>query len=144
MTYPVRKAIKESNRDLLQPVAASEGLLLQLANDESKFGHLLLQGWGSQSEDRKRDFYNWTTKNSWVEDYAVFLVIRENFNMLPWWEWPQEFKIKNNKFLKSWIKNKSEEILVKKLIQWHLDEQWRDIKNFANSINIKLIGDLPF
>ena len=64
--------------------------------------------------------------------------------MLPWWQWPQEFKIKNNKFLKSWIKKKSEEILIKKLIQWHLDEQWSAIKNFAKSSNIKLIGDLPF
>ena len=40
----------------------------------------------------------------WVEDYATFIVIREEFNMLPWWEWPQEFKIKNDNFLKAWIK----------------------------------------
>jgi len=64
--------------------------------------------------------------------------------MLPWWELPKEFKIKNNKFLKSWIKKKSDEILIKKLIQWHLDEQWSVIKNYARSRNIKLIGDLPF
>ena len=103
-----------------------------------------MQGWSSQSEERKINFNKWISKNSWVEDYATFVVIREEFNMLPWWEWPQEFKIKNKKFLKSWIKKKSEEILIKKLIQWHLDEQWSDIKNFAKSRNIKLIGDLPF
>ena len=109
-----------------------------------KLGQLLLKSWDAQSEERRLNFYKWISKNSWVEDYATFVVIREEFNMLPWWEWPQEFKIKNNKFLKSWTKKKSKEILVKKLIQWHLDEQWRDIKNFAKSINIKLIGDLPF
>ncbi len=109
-----------------------------------KLGHLILQGWSSQSEERKLDFQKWINKNSWVEDYAIFVVIREEFNMLPWWKWPQEFKIKNKKFLKSWIKKKSEEILIKKLIQWHLDEQWRAIKNLAKSCNIKLIGDLPF
>ena len=74
----------------------------------------------------------------------MFVVIREEFNMFPWWELPQEFKIKNERFLESWIKKKSEEILIKKLIQWHLDEQWSNIKNFAKSRNIKLIGDLPF
>ena len=109
-----------------------------------KLGKLLLKGWSSQSEERKIDFNNWISKNSWVEDYALFIVIREEFNMLPWWQWPKEFKNKNNKFLKSWIKEKSEEILIQKLIQWHLDEQWRAIKNFAKSSNIKLIGDLPF
>ncbi|MBO6960846.1 MAG: 4-alpha-glucanotransferase [Prochlorococcus marinus CUG1438] len=109
-----------------------------------KLGHLLLKGWSSQSEERKHNFYKWLSNNSWVEDYAIFVVIREEFSMLPWWEWPHEFKTKNNKFLKTWTKKKKEEILIKKLIQWHLDEQWREIKNFAKSFNIKLIGDLPF
>ena len=116
-----------------------------VANDLTKtLGQLLLKGWSSQSESRKLDFHKWICKNSWVEDYAKFIVIREEFNMLPWWQWPQEFKNKNDNFLKSWIKNKSEEILIKKLIQWHLDSQWSEIKNFAKSKKVKLIGDLPF
>ena len=109
-----------------------------------KLGHLLLKGWSSQTEERKLDFYKWISNNSWVEDYATFVVIREEFNMLPWWQWPQDFKIKNSKFLDSWINKRRGEILIKKLIQWHLNEQWRTIKNFAKSKNIKLIGDLPF
>ena len=109
-----------------------------------KLGALLLQGWSSQSEERKLDFYKWTSENTWVEDYSTFTVIREEFNMMPWWQWPKEFKLKNNKFLKSWIKKKSEKILIKKLIQWHLDKQWKDIKNFAKLCNVNLIGDLPF
>ncbi len=109
-----------------------------------KLGYLLLQGWSSQSEERKLDFYKWISENFWVHDYALFVVIREEFNMLPWWKWPKEFKIKNNNFLKSWIKERSEEILIKKLMQWHLDMQWRAVKKFAELYNIKLIGDLPF
>ena len=66
-----------------------------------KLGRLLLQGWSCQSEERKLDFYKWINKNSWVEDYATFIVIREEFNMMPWWQWPHKFKVKNNKFLKS-------------------------------------------
>jgi len=113
-------------------------------NVSKKLGNLLLQGWDSQAKERKLDFYKWISKNSWIEDYSAFAVIREEFNMLPWWLWPKEFKKKNKKFLKSWLKTKSEKILIKQLIQWHLDEQWKDIKNFANSNKVKLIGDLPF
>jgi len=109
-----------------------------------KIGDLLLKDWNFQSEKRKLDFHKWIKENSWVEDYAIFVVIRDEFDMLPWWQWPKDFRIKNNKFLKSWIKTKSQKVLVQKLIQWHLDEQWRDIKNFAKSFNVKLIGDLPF
>ena len=35
-------------------------------------------------------------------------------------------------------------LLTKKLIQWHLDKQWRSIKRTASSFGVKLIGDLPF
>ena len=135
-----------SNKEELGPAYQNENNFdFDVADDlAKKLGRLLLQAWDSQSEDRKLDFFKWTIKNSWVEDYSTFVVIREEFNMMPWWEWPQEFKVKNNKFLKSWIKKKSEKLLIKKLIQWHLDEQWRAIKNFAKSRNIKLIGDLPF
>ena len=71
-----------------------------------KLGRLLLQGWTSQSEERKLDFEKWISKNSLVDDYATFIVIREEFNLLPWWQWPKKFKLKNNEFLKSWIKKK--------------------------------------
>ena len=116
-----------------------------IADDLSKkLGDLLLEGWSSQSEERKKDFYEWISNNSWVEDYSAFIVIKEEFNMSPWWQWPKEFKTKNNIFLKSWIKKNSKKILIKKLIQWHLDTQWKTIKDFAKVCNVKLIGDLPF
>ena len=116
-----------------------------VANKLSKeIGKQLLKGWEYQSEDRKLDFHKWIKNNSWVEDYSTFIVIREEFNMLPWWEWPKEFKLKNNNFLKSWLKTKREALLTEKLIQWHLDKQWRVIRGFAKSQGIKLIGDLPF
>ena len=73
-----------------------------------KLGCYLLKGWSSQSEERKQNFNKWISNNSWIEDYATFIVIRKEFDMLPWWQWPHEFKIKNDKVLKSWIIKKSE------------------------------------
>ncbi len=135
-----------SNKEQLGPINHYKNQFdFDVANDlTKKLGRLLLQSWSSQSEERKRNFYKWISKNSWVEDYAIFMVIREEFNMLPWWQWPQEFKTKNDKFLNSWVKKRSEAIQIQKLIQWHLNEQWLAIKNFAKLNNIRLIGDLPF
>ena len=39
-------------------------------------GYLLLQGWSSQPEVPKLNFHKWVSNNSWVEDYATFMVIR--------------------------------------------------------------------
>jgi len=113
-------------------------------NLSSQLAEHLLSAWQYQSEQRKRNFQNWVKDNSWIEDYSIFMVLKEEFNFLPWWEWPFEFKQKNNDFLKSWRKKNEKALLSKKLIQWHLDIQWREIRDFAQSRGIKLIGDLPF
>jgi len=116
-----------------------------IANNLSKkLGDYLFNSWESQSEERKNDFYIWNEKNIWVENYSIFMVIREEFDMLPWWEWPSDFKQMKINFIKTWIKTKMDEILKIKLIQWHLDKQWREIKAFAKDKGITLVGDLPF
>ncbi len=118
---------------------------LDFANNLSKkLGEYLLIGWESQTEETKTDFNIWNKKNIWVDDYSIFMVMRDEFNMLPWWEWPLDFKHKKVEVIKPWIKDKSNEILKTKLIQWHLDKQWMAIKAFAKSKGITLIGDLPF
>ncbi len=134
------------NKKDLQPTNKHEDHFdFDLANDLSKkLGEYLLVDWESQPDERKRDFYMWNKQNTWVEDYSIFMVLREEFNMLPWWEWPLEFKQKNDEFIKSWIKNKKDSILKTKLIQWHLDKQWMEIKAFAKTKGVTLIGDLPF
>jgi len=113
-------------------------------NLSRKIGGLLFNAWEYQSEQRKKDFFKWIKNNYWVEDYSIFMVLREEFNMLPWWQWPIQFKEGNIEFLKPWIEKNKEAILIKKLIQWHLDNQWKTIREFAKCNGIKLIGDLPF
>ncbi len=135
-----------SNREELQSNTHNEAHFdFDFANKLSKkLGEYLLISWESQSEERKTDFYRWNKKNTWVEDYSIFMAIREEFNMLPWWEWPIEFKQRNIKLIKPWLMDKSNEILKTKLIQWHLDKQWMNIKDFAKNKGVTLIGDLPF
>ena len=113
-------------------------------NLSKELGKHLITAWEFQSEQRQKEFYDWIKENSWVEDYSIFMVIREEYNMLPWWQWPQELKQKNQEFLEKWILKNKKEILIKKLIQWHLDKQWKSIRNYAKAKHIELIGDIPF
>ena len=53
-------------------------------------GEYLLIDWESQSKEEKR-FYIWNKQNTWVEDYSIFMALKEEFKMFPS-EWPLEFK----------------------------------------------------
>tara|TARA_Y100001978_G_scaffold140539_1_gene125708 strand:- start:899 stop:2416 length:1518 start_codon:yes stop_codon:yes gene_type:complete len=107
-------------------------------------GEYLLDAWKYQSEYQKNEFNSWCNINNWVEDYALFMTIKDEFEMLPWWNWPKEFRYKDSNAMKEIAKKKAKFILKQKLIQWHLNRQWIEIKKFAEIKGINLIGDLPF
>ncbi len=107
-------------------------------------GNLLMDSWHLLSFDKKEKFYVWCQNNSWVNDFSVFMTLKEKFDFSAWWNWPEEFKYKNRCAIEKWEKNNVKPILKIKLIQWHLDRQWLKLKNFAEIKGITLIGDLPF
>ena len=117
----------------------------KIANELSNLiGDLLIKSWESQSAKSKKGFFIWLENNPWVNDYSIFSVLKEQFNFLPWWEWPKEFRDKNENKINLWIKDNKNKLLIKKLMQWHLHRQWLNIKKFSVLRGVKLIGDIPF
>ena len=117
----------------------------QVADELSKIiGNLLIESWQFQSFDKKDQFYVWCENNSWVDEFSVFMTLKEEFDFAAWWNWPEEYKYKNKLAIEKWKKNNVKSILKKKLIQWHLNRQWLKLKSFAEIKGIRLIGDLPF
>jgi len=104
----------------------------------------ILEHWNIQSEIIKNNFYDWCRKNPWLDDYAIFMVLKEEFDNKAWWEWPEVYRLKKEASVRKFVISREQEILVKKLFQWHLNRQWISIKKFAIEKEIKLIGDLPF
>ena len=113
-------------------------------NLSSKIGDVLLDAWRYQSDHNKFLFSKWISKNNWVDDYAIFMSLKDEFCNMAWWEWPEEFSSRNEKHIKLWVLNNKKKLLKTKLIQWHLDRQWQKIKKRAKTNGIKLVGDLPF
>ena len=104
----------------------------------------ILDNWTNQSEIIRNKFFDWSKNNSWVDDYALFMVLKEEFDNKAWWEWPEAYRLKEKESVRKFINSRGREILGKKLFQWHLNRQWIKIKKFASEKGIKLIGDLPF
>lgn len=81
--------------------------------------------------------------NPWVDDYAVFMVLKEKFNYAPWWEWDNKFKYKEKEAIDLFIKENNEAIETIKFIQFLYHKQWKELLHYAHKHNVSIIGDMP-
>ncbi len=83
--------------------------------------------------------YNSFLKKSkfWLEDYALFLVLKEN-------EFPfGRIGIKTKENEKFAYENFKEEIEIIKFLEFVFFTQWKNLKKYANQKGIKMVGDIP-
>lgn len=80
----------------------------------------------------------------WLEDYALFKVLKEIQQKKSWENWPDIFKNRNKKSLLKINKKYNQEIKFQKWIQWQIFNQLKEIKGYAEKKKIFLKGDLPF
>ena len=91
----------------------------------------------------KKDYENFKKRNAyWLDDYSLYMLLKDNFNGLPWQQWSKIYK---NKIEKRFEK---EIIIEKKLeyyrfMQYTFYKQWKSLKEYANSKGIKIVGDIP-
>jgi 4-alpha-glucanotransferase len=78
----------------------------------------------------------------WVYDYAVFLSLKKQNNLICWNEWPKEQQlwILDHKYDVSQL---SEQIEYEMFVQFKFYEQWMKLKAYCNLNGIEIMGDIP-
>lgn len=78
----------------------------------------------------------------WVYEYAVFLSLKKQNNLICWNEWPKEQQL--------WILDRKYEINhletqieYEMFVQFKFYEQWMELKAYANRKGIQVMGDIP-
>ena len=79
----------------------------------------------------------------WLEDYALYMALKEKFSGLPWKEWDTPLKLRNTDAIDNAKKELKSEIDFWKMTQYLFFKQWKDLKRFANENGILIIGDIP-
>jgi 4-alpha-glucanotransferase len=132
VNYPV---VKELKRELL--AAAFEIFLDKHFNRET---------------DRAQEFRQFLKENAeWLSDYALFRVLMEQNNESPVWErWPNEHggPRRARTWLLSLPEQQRNEMMRRQLffmyVQWVAFTQWQEVKSYAESKGVYLMGDIPF
>lgn len=100
---------------------------------------------GKKSEEVKNKMKTFEEENKeWLTDYAMFMALRNYFKEKPLWEWEdKEVKKRNQQRLEYYSQLLQEEISFYKFLQTLFFEQWKELKEYANSKGIEIIGDIP-
>ena len=80
----------------------------------------------------------------WLEDYALFMTLKNMNDGLPWLEWEIACRNHDSKALENIGEEKKDDILFWKVLQFFFFSQWHELSAYANERGIDIIGDLPF
>jgi len=81
--------------------------------------------------------------NYWLEDYALFMAIKQHHGNVSWENWPTELRQRNPKSLKAFSDANIVLVNEQKYRQFLFFRQWEQVRQYASSLNIKIIGDIP-
>ena len=79
----------------------------------------------------------------WLEDYALFMALKDKFGGAAWLEWPKELRLREPAALEQVKQELAAEIDFWKWVQHLFFSQWWSLKEYANEKGVSIIGDLP-
>lgn len=105
---------------------------------------LLRKAWKRSEIGKEKSFKRFVKKNAhWLEDYALYMAVKESFGNVCWVDWDEDIKTRQPKALKRYKKRFAEEIEFYQFIQYMFSVQWEKLKEYANRKGILIIGDIP-
>jgi 4-alpha-glucanotransferase len=84
------------------------------------------------------------SRTNWLEDYALFRVLKSKYNSASYLEWPAELIRREPSALAHARQHLASEIDQVRLAQFLLFNQAKWLKEYAHAKNVRLIGDLLF
>lgn len=89
------------------------------------------------------DYKDFCTEHKWLADYSLFMALKGHFNNQPWNCWEKPIALRETKSVEFYRNLLKEDIAYHYFLQYILSKQWLQLKKYANSFGIKIIGDLP-
>lgn len=94
--------------------------------------------------DSEKRYAKFVKKNSsWLEDYALYMAVKDHFDGKPFTEWDKDIRLRKKKAVARYKEQLSREIDFYKFMQYCFFRQWKKLKKYANKKGIEIIGDIP-
>jgi len=91
-----------------------------------------------------KEFQDFCSRNSyWLDDYSLFITLKNIFEQKSWDKWPEKIKNRDQKELAEIKRQYANQIEKENFCQFLFFRQWNNLRNYANKRGIKLFGDIP-
>ncbi|MDR4509393.1 MAG: 4-alpha-glucanotransferase [Candidatus Brocadiaceae bacterium] len=97
-----------------------------------------------KGKEERYGFQLFCEKNAhWLDDYSLFIALKEHFQGKVWSRWPAEIKYREKAAMEEWGEKLRERTGKERFIQYIFFKQWHKLKDYAHKKNIQIIGDIP-
>lgn len=105
-------------------------------------GAVLRKAYARFSDKKALDSF--TEENRWwLEDYALFMALKEKFHGRDWQTWSISLLMRLPGVLESYRAELSETVGFHSFLQYVFFRQWQALRRYANEKGIRIIGDVP-
>jgi len=120
------------------PQSIDYGLLF---TEKMKVLRIAYENFKKSEYDDFKDFEK--EESSWLEDYALFMAVKTNFNLKSSQTWDEDIRFRKEKTLNMYKNKLADEINYWKFLQYQFFKQWKNLKDYINKLGIEIIGDIP-
>ncbi|WP_297425211.1 4-alpha-glucanotransferase [Clostridium sp.] len=90
-----------------------------------------------------KEFMHFMEENKyWIDEYSIYTSLKYDYSQERWEDWEPHYRDRNEDALEKFCKENHSRILFFKWVQWQLYEQLKDVKAYADSKKILIMGDL--
>ena len=82
-------------------------------------------------------------ERSWLQDYALFAVLKNVVSDAPWWQWPAELRDRQPGPVAALMNRRADDVADVFRRQFLFSRQWDSLRRYANDHGILVYGDLP-
>ena len=98
------------------------------------------KGWSRDREAVER----FARENRWLDDYALYMAVKQHFGMKSWLDWPDEdIRLRRPEAMEKYRMELAEDVDLFRYLQFLFFRQWNALRDYIHSLGIRVIGDLP-
>lgn len=98
-----------------------------------------------ETEEENEPFQTFVRENrDWLEDYCLFMALKEKYRNKLWTEWDMPYRNRDHKAMAVLEEVIGETVDFFRFQQFEFMRQWKKLRAYANDRGIRIIGDIPF